>query len=194
MYIKLQEIATIIAGYAFRGAITPDPSGHLLVLQAKDLVQGQPVTDVRILTRSSHEVMGYAGQLKTNDVLLVARGMRAGAFRSTVFASAAQNVIASASVHIIRTHDVRVLPAFISLYLNSKYGQDAIAQILTASYVGAIPRKQLERIKIPLPSLAEQQLFIDLDSNIQEQARITDRQNAIKRELFQATLSNLLTS
>lgn len=194
MYMELREVTTIISGYTFRGAIKPDTNGHIFVFQAKDLVQDQPVIDTVALTKISHDVPGYAGYLKENDVLLVARGMKAGSFRSTLFATDADNVIASSSVHIIRVTDSRILPEFISLYLNSKKGQAAISQIVTGSYIGAVPRKELERITIPLLPPERQKIFIELDQNIREQQRITNRQNEIRQNIINATFRNLITT
>lgn len=190
--MEIREITKVIAGYTFRGAVKPDTSGHIFVFQAKDLIQGEPVVDISTLTKISHDVPGYTGHLKKNDVLLVARGMKAGSFRSTVFASDADNVIASSSVHIIRATDPRILPEFISLYLNSKEGQEAISQIVTGSYIGAVPRKELERLKIPLLPLERQKTFIELDQNIREQQRITNKQNEIRQNIINATFRNLI--
>lgn len=194
MQIKLHEISTLIVGYAFRGAIEPDKNGHILVFQAKDLIQGQPVVDTSTLTAISQDVPGSAGYLRKNDVLLVARGMKAGSFRSTIFSSDAENVIASSSVHIIRGTDRRILPEFISLYLNSREGQEAISQIVTGSYVGAVPRKELERIKIPFLPLEQQRIFLELDQNIRAQQKISNRKNELRQNILSAAFRTLITA
>lgn len=192
MHLELRELSAIITGYTFRGAVRHYENGNILVFQAKDLIQGQPMFDVTTLTAISQNVPGHSGYLKKNDVLLVARGMKAGSFRSTVFLSDCENVIASSSVHIIRVTDSRVLPEFISLYLNSSDGQESISQIVTGSYIGAVPRKKLEGLKIPLLPLEQQRTFIALDQNIREQQRITYRQNEIKQNLINATFKSLI--
>ena len=192
--MELHEISTVIAGYTFRGAVKPDSEGHIFVFQAKDMVQSEPIIDTSSLTRISHEVPGYTGQLKNGDVLLVARGMKAGSFRSTIFSSDDDNVIASSSVHVIRITDNQILPEFLSLYLNSKEGQESISQIVTGSYIGAVPRRALEKIKIPLLPLERQRTFVELDTNIRGQQRITNRQNKIKEDIINATFRKLITN
>ena len=77
MHMELHEVATVFAGYTFRGAVKPDPNGHLFVFQAKDLVQGEPVADTASLTKISDDVSGYGGNLRRNDVVVIARGMKA---------------------------------------------------------------------------------------------------------------------
>lgn len=194
MYMELREVADVISGYTFRGAVKSDPNGTVFVFQAKDLIQGQPMIDVRHLTKIAHDASSRTGALKKNDVLLVARGMKSGLFRSTVFASEEKSVIASSSIHIIRATDSRILPEFISLYLNSKQGQAAILDIVTGSYIGAIPRKKLERLKIPLLPLAQQKIFIQLEQNIRKQEKIREKQNQLRQNIMNATFQNFITT
>ena len=194
MYMELREVATVFAGYTFRGAVKPDPKGHIFVFQAKDLVQGEPVTDTAALTKISDDVPGYGGHLRRNDVVLVARGMKAGAFRSTVFSATDNNVIASSSVHVIRIIGQNILPEFLSLYLNSKEGQDALSNIVTGSYIGAIPRRELEKIKIPVPPLQKQEALIHLFRNMREQKKILDRRSEITQNIINATFKSLVTT
>ena len=189
--MELQDIAMVTLGYAFRAAIVPDSNGELCVLQVKDLVRGEIHVDTEELTRIPANLPGYVGHLKHDDVLLAARGLKAGMFRSAVFKSEASNVIASASIVIIRVFSPDVLPEYVSLYLNSKEGQDALANIVTGSYIGALPRKELEKIKIPIPSIEKQHTLIQLYENIQEQQRILNRQSEINQNIINATFKSL---
>lgn len=192
MYRNLHEIATVIAGYTFRGAVKPDNNGDIFVFQAKDLVQGEPFEDVRTLTKISHVIIpGYMGRFKKNDILLVARGMKSGAFRSTLFVSEAQSVIASSSVHVIRITTADILPEYISHYLNSKKGQESLSQIASGSYICVLSRKELEKISIPIPNLYKQRAIVHLHRNIREQQKIIGRQNEIKQNIINATFRNL---
>ncbi len=192
MHIK--DFGQVMAGYAFRGAIKPDINGHIFVFQAKDLIQGEPVANTTALTKISDEVPSYGGHLRRNDVVLVARGMKAGAFRSTVFTASDDNVIASSSVHVIRIIGQNILPEFLSLYLNSKEGQDALTNIVTGSYIGAIPRRELEKIKIPIPPLQKQEALIHLFRNMREQKKILDRKSEITQNIINATFKSLVTT
>ena len=188
--MKLGDIAQVIPGYAFRGAIKPDVSGDTFVLQAKDLIQGSPIVGTDTLTRIALDA-SYSSFLRMHDVLLVARGMKAGSFRSTVFMSDDMNVIASASVHVIRPSVPDVLSEYLSHYLNSKKGQDDLSQIVTGSYIGAIPRRSLEQIRIPIPDLHKQKAIIDLYSNIQAQQKLLDRKKELKQQIIEATFTNI---
>jgi restriction endonuclease S subunit len=193
MWMKLHEASTIITGYTFRGAIKPDTSGDLFVFQAKDLVQGSPFEDAETLTKISRDTLGYSGRLQKNDVLLVARGMKSGAFRSTTFIANESNVIPSSSVHVIRVTSKEVLPEYLSHYLNSTEGQESLTHIISGSYIGALPRKELEKIDIPIPPLRKQEALINLFINIREQQKIIDREKEIKQNIINATFKSLTT-
>jgi restriction endonuclease S subunit len=191
MFIK--DIAEVQAGFAFREAIVPNREGNICVFQAKDLVQGVPFTNTASLIKVSLELPEYVGHLRKNDVLLVARGMKAGTFRSTVFNTDEVNVIASSSVHIIRITANDVIPEYVSHYLNCKDGQNAISEILSGAHIGVIPRKELENMKIPIPVIGKQKSIVNLMNNMREQQRIVEKRNALKQEIIDGTFRNLTT-
>jgi restriction endonuclease S subunit len=124
----------------------------------------------------------------------VARGMKSGAFRSTTFIADESNVIPSSSVHIIRVTSKNILPEYLSHYLNSKEGQGALSQIISGSYIGALPRKELENIDIPIPSLQKQDVLINLFRNLREQQKIIDRKKEIKQNITNAIFNSLTTT
>lgn len=192
--MELHEIAQIIPGYTFRSAIKADEHGDTFVFQAKDIVQGAVFASTDSLTRIFHNAVGSAGRLQKNDVLLVARGMKAGSFRSTVFLADALNVVASSSVHIIRITKPNILPEYISHYLNSRKGQASLAEIVSGSYIGAISRSRLEKIKVPIPHFKQQKLLVDLFSNIREQQRILEQERRLKEEILNAAIKTLTTN
>lgn len=191
MQMKLDNVATIIAGYTFRGAITADKNGDLLVIQAKDLGRNTFITDASILTPIAFDSAGYPNRIKKNDVLIIARGMRAGAFRAAVYKSDASNVIASSSLHIIRITVPGILPEYVTHYLNSKNGQDLLSKIVTGSYICALPRRLLEQLKMPIPDLRKQKAIVKLYQNMQLQQQILDRRNELKHQILDAIFTNL---
>ena len=171
--MRLKNIAQVIHGYTFRGSIKPENNGNVLVFQAKDLIQSKPVTSIESLARIMLLTKGYAGYLRKHDVLLVARGMKSGAFRSTIFMSDVREVIPSSSVLVVRMTNEGVLPEYVSHYLNSDKGQSDLSEIVSGSYIGAILRKDLEDIEIPVPSMQKQKIIVNLYHNIQEQQKLS---------------------
>lgn len=188
---EIKKIANILPGYTFRSAVEPDPRGDTWVFQAKDVVQGVPFNTVSSLTKISHTVSGKTGRLEKNDIILVARGMKTGAFRSTMFVADSPHVIASSSVYIIRLTRADCIPEYVSLYLNSHAGQKALASIVSGSFIGVLPRRKLEDLEIPLPALDQQKLVIALQGNIRAQETLIARQLQLKRDIADALFKKL---
>lgn len=192
MYMKISNIADIINGYTFRGAIVEVKGGDVIVLQAKDIIQGQNVTDTENLTHIDFAGTRTASFLKKNDVLIVSRGMGVGSFRSTVFDSDNTNVIASSSLLIVRTTKEEILPEYLALYFNSAEAQSKIIESVSGSYIQSISRRKFEEdLKIPIPPLAKQKALIDLNRNIKQQEKIYERKKKLKEQIVEATIINL---
>jgi hypothetical protein len=73
MNIKISHFADIILGYAFRGAIEEDLKGCIFLIQAKNITQGQNVTNIQDLTPISFEGTRTASFLEKKDILIVSR-------------------------------------------------------------------------------------------------------------------------
>lgn len=187
----MSDIAEIINGYSFRGAIESVKSGDTFVLQAKDIIQGHNITDLDKLTPITFSGIRTASFLQKNDVVIVSRGTGAGSFRSAIF-NADGNVIASSSLLILRIKNKEILSEYISLYLNSADGQNKILETVVGSYIHAISRRKFEEdIEIPTPPLQIQQSLISLDKNIKQQETIYEIKKQLKQELVNATIKNL---
>ena len=190
--MQIKDIAEVISGYTFRKAMEPNKNGNMFVFQAKNIVQGEPFTKIKDLTKILYEVAGHTNFLKENDVVIVARGMKSGSFRTTVFKLKDQDIIASSSVHIIRINSNKILPEYLSYYLNSQQGQKDLSGEISGSYIGALPRKNLSEIKIPIPDLKKQKAIINLYENIKEQEKITATKIKIKENIINTTFKNLI--
>lgn len=192
--MHLKDIVEVIPGYAFRGSIEVSASGDIRVLQARNIVLGEDFVDVGGLVATAGGPPRGSSFLQKGDVLLVARGMGAGSFKSTIYESEAGNVIASSSVYILRVTSAHVLPGFLSSYLNSPSSQQALAGILTGSFIGALPKSELLNVKIPIPPLTKQKAIVDLHENIRTQQDILDRKNKLKQNIISAIFRNLSTA
>ena len=86
-----------------------------------------------------------------------------------------------------------VLPEYVSHYLNSDKGQSDLSEIVSGSYIGAILRKDLEDIEIPVPSMQKQKIIVNLYHNIQEQQKIVDREIEIKSNIINSLFRKVAT-
>lgn len=191
MFKKLQEIAEVRSGYTFRGAFNHQRDGDIFVIQAKDLKIDNESLKIGDLQKVGSDSLRNPFFLQYNDILIVSRGTGAGSFRSTVFTSEKENIIASSSVYIIRVKGLDVLPKYLSLYLNSNEGQKKIMEtIIGSSYVQSIVIKNLINLSIPIPSIDKQKTIIELSENIKEQEKIIIRKKQLKENILNSVFIN----
>ena len=188
----LSQFSNIVSGYTFRGAVKSQQNGDIYVLQAKNIIINEDITSISEFTRIDSKSLRNPYFLEYNDVLIVSRGSGPGSFRSTIFASNDDNVIASSSVYVIRIKDITVLPKYISLFLNSQEGQSAILRIVTGgSYIQTLLRRNLEDFKITIPPIHIQKSIVALSENIKQQEKILSRKKEIKQIIINSTFTNL---
>lgn len=191
--MKLKNIADIQPGYSFRGAVIPDSNGGMTVFQAKDLLRDEPLTTSTSLAKIATIEVKKALHLKYNDIVIVARGLKAGAFRATTIKTRDENIIASSSVHIIRVNSSSVEADYVSHYLNSNLVQGELAKEVKGSYIGVLPRRAVEELEIPLPSLEKQKMLIDLHANLLAQTKISTDRNHIIHTMIDSIYKELKT-
>jgi hypothetical protein len=191
MMIKIGEFANVISGYTFRRAIESQSEGDAFVLQAKNIVLGENIKGSQNLAKIFFDGARGAFFLQNNDVAVVSRGFGRSAFRAAVFKGSMNNVVASSSVFIIRITDGKVLPDFISMFINSNEGQKRIMEAVTGSSIKAILRGKFREIVVPIPSIAEQEI-IKLAANLKSQGEIYDRKITIKKNIANAIFEKLI--
>lgn len=192
MQKKLSQLAAITSGHNFRNSIQDEVNGDIYVIQGKNIVMNQDITNTTNLVCISTQAPRSPYFLQHNDILLVSRGLDVGTFRATTFLIDNKKVIASSSVQIIRITDVSVLPKFVSLYLNSPEGQKKILELVTGgSYIRTILVKNLNELEIPIPPIHTQKLLIDLSENISDQEKIINRKKEIQQNIIKTTFNNL---
>lgn len=95
MHTKISTFSDIILGYNFRSAIKEDITGNVCIIQAKNIVQDQPITHLDGLPRVSLINTRTSAILQKKDILIVSRGTGIGSFRATIFDTDKKNAIAS---------------------------------------------------------------------------------------------------
>lgn len=187
--LHLKEIARIIPGYAFRSAIIETPTGNLRVVQTKDIKTDCHLRSVEGLALINGFIPRSNAYLQEGDVLLASRG--AGNHKATVYKTADDNTIASSTLYIIRVKSSVILPEYLSLFLNSKEGQNLLSLITSGAYIQNITRKSLEELKIPIPTVEQQRNLVALQDNIWWQEQIQTRKSRLKKNIIEATLKHI---
>ncbi len=191
--MNIESIADIHTGYAFKNSVEENLQGEMLVLQAKDINKSPVSIDDDVLTKiSSPSTKARFNFVKNGDVLLIARGLKAGNFKSAVFNSNSTKTIASSSVLIIRVNNQNILkPEFLCFYLNSPLGQISLANSVTGSYIGSITKSNLiKNLNIPIKTIQEQEKIVQLHKNLLEQLKLDRKRVEIKERIINSLITN----
>lgn len=187
MRSSLKDITEVIAGYTFRNAIQDSNNGDMYVVQAVNTYGGN---DIGLQYLPKIETKGNRSNaiLKQNDVVLSCRGD----FRASVYVGGSDISIASSSLYILRVNDNKILPHFLSIYLNSNAGQRMINKMATGAIIKTILRKDIENLSIIIPSLAKQKQAIDIFSNCRKQIDILSRRMNLTWDISNSAINHIL--
>lgn len=189
--MNIKDLANIYSGYAFRSSVTEDPKGDTFLIQAKDINKSPGYINEDGLTKIS-KPSNELNYLQKGDILLIARGLKAGNFKASVFNSDNNNTIASSSVLIIRLNDFnKLIPDFLCQYLNSSIGQASLVSAVTGSYIGSITKSNLiKNLNVPLQDIEIQKQIVQLHKNLLEQLKMDRRKIEIKENIINKLITN----
>jgi len=185
----LKEVTEIIAGYTFREALISDSNGETQVLLAKN-INTDGTINYPELTKINLNLPRTNAFINKNDVLLSSRGI----FRSGVFDNDSTNTIAASSMFILRIKDNSIFPEYLSIYLNTRAGQNCIQKILTGSTIKTILRRSLENLTIPIPPLSIQKMIIDISKNLQQSEKLLTKKINLTKNIAEGAIKLLITN
>jgi type I restriction enzyme M protein len=177
--VELGSLATnISSGATPLGGKENYKDSGVLFIRSQNVLWGETdFSDAVFITEETHKNMKRS-QVKFEDVFLNITGASIG--RSAVMK---ENIEANVNQHVvfIRTLKDKLNPYFLSSFLNSPYAQNIIENAQTGAARQAINYEQIKGMKIPLPSIDEQQTIVKA---IEEEIKLV---NASKRlvEIFE---------
>lgn len=183
---KLKNIADVITGYTFRGAIEESPTSSLYVLQAKN-IKDDLFVNVDLLTPTELDTSHTKAFIKDGDVVMSARG----SFRCSVVRSD-KKILTSSSVYLLRINQKDVLSEYLAAYLNSSAGRSHLSQVMTGAAIKLILRKDLEGIRIPIISIAQQEAVVALYKNIKKQENLLNKKNQIQKNIMNGIFQKIV--
>lgn len=152
--VKLIGIANIRTGYQSRSRIIPVTTGSHHLLQSGDLKEQISVTDLDSLTKFNPKLSKNDWELKSDDILMMARGTRNVA---TLLTNLPEHTVAAASFFIVRIKENLVLPEYLVWYLNQKPVQEyLLRESGSGVHMRVIRRQVLEQTEIPIPPIDTQ--------------------------------------
>lgn len=167
----LARIATISAGYPFRGKVDELPDGEVAVIQMRN---ADPVNgiDWPNLSRVALPRVSAKAFLAEGDVILSTRGGRNIAY---YMEGRQEQVVCSPHFFVIRAKRQAILPEFLAWQLNQKPAQDHFTAGATGSYILNLKREVVEQLPIMVPPLAEQQRIVEFDAAAKAERAILNR-------------------
>lgn len=156
----LGSLASISAGYPFRGKIDALPEGKVAVIQMRNADPGTGI-DWDGLSRVELPRISAKAFLRPGDIVLSTRGGRNYPY---CIGKLVEQVVCSPHFFVIRVKTGAVLPQFLVWQLSQKPAQDHFAAGATGSYILNLKREVVENLPIAIPPLSEQQRIADLDA------------------------------
>lgn len=154
----LREIATIHAGYSFRGTIPISKSGNYRVIQIKDV-------DYDGLISSSELVRAEVDSIKpgyltaVGDVIFTSRGANR---RAAVVDEAAANAIFVSQLYAIKIKSDDATAEYVAWYINQKPAQEFFEQHASGSYIQNIRHDVLAGLPVILPTIEMQKKIVEM--------------------------------
>lgn len=191
MPTRLLNIATLSAGFPFRGAVEPIRGGDALVVQMKN-VDPQNGIDWTSVTRSKLPGKKEPDWLREGDIIFAARGSRNYA---VVIEGAPENAVCSPHFFVLRVRDQSsTLPAFLAWQINQGSAKRYFEQSATGSYILNIRRRVLENLEVVIPDRAQQEKVVALNHAAQAERAIMERLIANRKTQMEAIARGLQTN
>lgn len=173
--MQLDTIANISSGYHFRGAVREYPRGPLPVLQVGDF-DDELRFDPAMIKRIEPDFDPHPQMLRNTDVLFLARGQRHWA----VAADGAAGMVVPGYFYILRPDESRVLPHYLSWWLNHPRTRARIDALQRGSNIPFVPLTEFRSMLIPVPSLEVQHRLVTVSALAERERELCTRLQALQ--------------
>lgn len=191
--MKLKQIATINAGYPFRGKIPEVPGSAVVAVQMKDvsLTEGIRWSDCLETELTGKREPDY---LTTGDILVAARGNHNYAVQvDQALATIGKQAVAAPHFFVISLKKKDILPEFLVWLLNQTPAQRYFEQNAEGSLTKSIRRSVLEEAPIVVPPLTKQRAIISMAATLRDEHKLIQKlvsngermMSAIAKDLFE---------
>lgn len=191
--MKLKQIATINAGYPFRGKIPEVPGSAMVAVQMKDvsLTEGIRWPDCLETELTGKREPDY---LTTGDILVAARGSHNYAVQvDQALATIGKQAVAAPHFFVISLKKKDILPDFLVWLLNQTPTQRYFEQNAEGTLTKSIRRSVLEEAPVVVPPLAKQRAIISMAATLRDEHKLIQKlvsngermMNAIAKDLFE---------
>ena len=186
----LRDISSLITN-GFVGTATPHYTdrGGVKYLYGTNVRENEiDLTDVRQITHAFHQAQAKT-TLRVGDLLTV----QSGHIGTTAVVPQELDGANCHALIVTRLHKEKVVPQFLSYYLNSHIGKARMKGLEVGSTILHINTKDLKKFRVLLPPLPEQQKIVRLlatwDKAIATVEKLIENSKAQKKALMQQLLT-----
>lgn len=160
-------------------------SGYCLFLSAKNVTKdGFEFSQKQFITKEKDGLL-RKGKLERNDVVLTTRGTvgNVALYDDSILFD---NMRINSGMIIIRCDKEKILPQYLYFVLKSGLFQDQVENFRSGSAQPQLPIRDMQNMKLPLPSLEEQKDVINQIGTIDEKIELNRKMNETLEQMGQA--------
>jgi len=184
---KLSDLAQIHVGQSFRKTVLEDPESPHFVLQSRDLLPNGRISDN--LMRISQLNEKPKPNVAPGDVVVLSRGVR---FNAGVVCELPGPTTAQSMFHIIKLkNNTGVFAGYLANFLNTPPAQQFLKSLAKGMTVQHLQVADLGSVRIPVPPLETQRAFCALADEVNEENRLLEKLQTLRKQQLYATLGSL---
>lgn len=180
---RLEELATLRIGSAFRDRIVHAPGGSFLVVQGKDIGSNGTLDLNGMVKVTDAPGKAEPDVLRAGEVVLQTRG---STYRAAIVPASAASMIATGSLYILAPDTTRIDPEYLVMFLNLPGTQATLRQLATGSTILNLRRSAVEHLEVPLPNMSDQRRLIELGRLVRKQSDVAERLNRLRLQELHA--------
>ncbi len=188
MRVKIEQVAEIRTGYAFRGAVNKIKGGARPLVQMSDF---NPLRDgcfesvgTTNITIRSDECL-----LQEGDILIKARGSD---FTPLVVTKRLSGALFTHPLVRLRTNRKCLLPEFLFWLLSKARVQKQISQFSAGTVVKMLNLQHLKKLEVELPSLSRQEKVQELLELLGKEEMLQGQYLMKKKQYVSGLIENLI--
>jgi len=187
----LKEIAEIRLGYQFRGKIQYDKNSQYKVILMKDITPNNSIDFQHLAKTNIEKGLNDSFFIKKGDILFLSKGSNS---KAIYIPYDLINTIATSHFYIIRIKNInKIIPKYLSWYLNQRPVQKYISKNLYGTALKHINRETVDDIKITIPNILVQQKIAEIVKLNQKENELINKIQSLKNKVITNSLLKKIT-
>lgn len=163
-----------------------DGTEQVRLIKAKDITSEGSLALKDIDTECVKRTPAFEkARIRRGDVLVTVTGAR---FRAAVVLNEADDLLISNSLIALSLDQTKILPEFTAWYLNSQRGQMDLQKRASGAIIMSLNTALLLEVMIPVPTMEQQQQFVDLLRIVDEYRTILEQEAALLNKITESVM------